>query len=93
VAHRAGYAFEPDLAARLMNNKRSQQGDVKMVTACEDMRSEVETGCAIGCTCGHAEEDHEGGYGRCMIEGCPCTSYEPDEGLDWVLEEDEGLYE
>jgi hypothetical protein len=54
---------------------------------------EVETGGAVGCTCGHAEEDHEGGYGRCTIEGCPCTSYEPDEGPDWVLDEDEGLYE
>jgi hypothetical protein len=42
------------------------------------------------CVCGHEEEDHEGGYGACTVEGCLCAGYEP-EGMieDWLEGDDE----
>jgi hypothetical protein len=41
------------------------------------------------CVCGHEEEEHEGGYGACMIEGCPCADYEPEGELGDVFANDE----
>jgi hypothetical protein len=46
------------------------------------------------CVCGHEEEEHQGGYGECTVEGCLCAGYEPEGEIadDW-LDEDEAAGE
>ena len=40
------------------------------------------------CVCGHEEEEHQGGYGECTVEGCLCAGYEPEGEIEDGWSED-----